>query len=226
MAKVLMIEDDLEITELLETYLLRYNIILDSVVKPSLAKEKLQDIKYDLILLDLGLPEIDGLDFCKELKSSHPDTPIIISTARADVADKVIAFENGADDYVAKPYEPRELVARIEALIRRYKKVINKEQKPKGPFFVDKNSMQIFKDGVPLKLTLAEYEIFSLLLEKSNQVVSREMIVHSTNSLRWDSSDRSIDVIISRIRQKINDNPKNPKYIRSVRGIGYKYIGE
>ena len=222
-----MVEDDLEITELLETYLLRYNIILDSITKPSDAKKKLKENKYDLILLDLGLPEIDGLDFCKELKNIYPNIPIIISTARADVADKVIAFDNGADDYVAKPYEPRELVARIEALIRRYKKINSNETKEqKGPFFVDKKSMQILKDGVPLKLTLAEYEIFSLLLEKKHQVVSREMIVNSTNSLRWDSSDRSIDVIISRIRQKINDNPKEPKYIRSVRGIGYKYIGD
>ena len=225
MSKVLMVEDDLEITELLELFLKQYNIDLISLINPSDALKLLKKEKFDLILLDLGLPQMDGLELCKIIKKEYPSTPVIISTARADVTDKVIAFDYGADDYIAKPYEPRELVARIEALIRRYKNFTIKEP-TNSPFRIDKESMQIYQNDKLLNLTLAEYEIFKLLLEKKDQVVSREMIVHSTNALRWDSSDRSIDVIISRIRSKIKDNPKEPKYIKSVRGIGYKYIGK
>ncbi len=223
MIKVLMIEDDPEITLLLEQYLPRYGMELFSVVLPSVAIEKLQVEHYDLVLLDLGLPEMDGLELCKMIKKTYPSLPVIISTARADVGDKVVAFDSGADDYVSKPYEPRELVARIQALVKRYSRFMERQERE--VFGIDSVSMQIYMDGEPLDLTLAEYEIFSLLLTKKHQVVSREFIVNSTNAIGWESSDRSIDVIISRIRHKIGDDPKNPSFIKSVRGVGYKYIG-
>ncbi len=223
MAKVLMVEDDPDITELLEEYLGRYGIELLSVSSPGLGLEKLQLERYDLMLIDLGLPEMDGLDLCRIVKERYPKLPIIISTARVDVSDKVAAFEIGADDYVAKPYEPRELVARIQALIKRYSRITSSAESPS--FSVDRVKMQIFHQGEPLDLTQAEYEIFALLLEKKGEVVSREYIANSTESLRWDSSDRSIDVIIGRIRHKISDDSRHPRYIKSVRGVGYKYIG-
>lgn len=223
MAKVLMVEDDPDITELLEEYLGRYGIELLSVSSPSVGLEKLQLERYDLMLIDLGLPEMDGLDLCRIVKERYPKLPIIISTARVDVSDKVAAFEIGADDYVAKPYEPRELVARIQALIKRYSRITSSAESPS--FSVDRVKMQIFHQGEPLDLTQAEYEIFALLLEKKGEVVSREYIANSTESLRWDSSDRSIDVIIGRIRHKISDDSRHPRYIKSVRGVGYKYIG-
>jgi len=224
MAKILMVEDDLEITMLLEQYLSRYDIEVLSVTSPSVALEKLQNESFDLILLDLGLPEMDGLELCKIFKRDYPSTPVIISTARADVSDKVVAFEIGADDYVAKPYEPRELVARIQALIKRYRQIVDTKQE-ESPFSVNSVAMQISQDGKIIDFTQAEYEIFALLLSKKHQVVSREYIVNSIDSIRWESSDRSIDVIISRIRQKIGDNPRNPKFIKSIRGVGYKYVG-
>jgi len=224
MAKVLMVEDDLEIIELLEEYLKGYNIDTLSVTLPSVALEKLEIESFDLILLDLGLPQMDGLELCKIIKERYPQIPIIISTARADVSDKVIAFEIGADDYIAKPYEPRELVARIQALIKRYQN-FNTISK-KSLFNIDRVKMVIEQNGKALDLTLAEYEIFTILLEKKHQVVSREFILNSIDSIKWDSSDRSIDVIVSRIRHKIGDTPKEPKFIKSVRGIGYKYIGD
>ena len=224
MAKVLMVEDDLEIIELLEVYLKGYNIDTLSVTLPSVALEKLEIESFDLILLDLGLPQMDGLELCKIIKERYPQIPIIISTARADVSDKVIAFEIGADDYIAKPYEPRELVARIQALIKRYQN-FNTISK-KSLFNIDRVKMVIEQNGKALDLTLAEYEIFTILLEKKHQVVSREFILNSIDSIKWDSSDRSIDVIVSRIRHKIGDTPKEPKFIKSVRGIGYKYIGD
>ncbi|HHD72971.1 MAG TPA: response regulator transcription factor, partial [Epsilonproteobacteria bacterium] len=210
MAKVLMVEDDPDITELLEEYLGRYGIELLSVSSPSVGLEKLQLERYDLMLIDLGLPEMDGLDLCRIVKERYPKLPIIISTARVDVSDKVAAFEIGADDYVAKPYEPRELVARIQALIKRYSRITSSAESPS--FSVDRVKMQIFHQGEPLDLTQAEYEIFALLLEKKCEVVSREYIANSTESLRWDSSDRSIDVIIGRIRHKISDDSRHPRY--------------
>ena len=223
MSHILMVEDDVEITALLEVYLSRYEIDVFSVALPSTALEKLKIEKYDLVLLDLGLPEMDGLALCRIIKERYPSLPIIISTARIDVSDKVVAFDAGADDYIAKPYEPRELVARIQAIIKRYTQFAS--PKSEEVFLIDKVKMLISKQGTALNLTLAEYEIFSLFLEKKHQVVSREFIVNSINALRWESSDRSIDVIVGRIRQKIGDNSKNPLYIKSIRGVGYKYIG-
>jgi two-component system OmpR family response regulator len=219
-----MVEDDLEITALLEQYLSRYGLELMSVSLPSVALEKLSIEQYDLVLLDLGLPQMDGLELCKQIKKAYPSLPIIISTARIDVSDKVIAFDAGADDYIAKPYEPRELVARIQAIIKRYRQFSTTSKE--DVFSIDKIKMQITKEGKVLDLTLAEYEIFALFLEKKHQAVSREFIINSVNAIRWESSDRSIDVIVGRIRQKIGDDTKNPIYIKSIRGVGYKYIGD
>jgi two-component system OmpR family response regulator len=220
-----MVEDDLEITQLLETYLKRYGLEMMSVTLPSVALEKLKIEQYDLVLLDLGLPEMDGLELCKLIKAEYPSLPVVISTARADVSDKVVAFDVGADDYIAKPYEPRELVARIQSILKRYSNFVTTNT-TKELFSVDKHKMQISKAGDVLDLTLAEYEIFALLLEQKYQVVSREYIVNSITSVSWGSNERSIDVIVSRIRSKIGDHPKHAIYIKSIRGVGYKYIGE
>jgi len=222
-SRILMVEDDTQITELLETYLGRYGLEVMSVDRPSVALDKLRTEQYDLALLDLGLPEMDGLELCKLLKEQYPQMPVIISTARHDVSDKVVAFEIGADDYIAKPYDPRELVARIQMILKRYSQLSNPEEG--SVFAVDAVKMQITQEGKVLDLTQAEYEIFALLLQKRHQVVSREFIANSIDAMRWESSDRSIDVIVSRIRHKIGDDPKNPRHIRSIRGVGYKYIG-
>ncbi len=224
MPRILMVEDDIQITELLEQYLFRYGIEVMSVERPSVALDKLLTEQYDLVLLDLGLPEMDGLELCRIIKKEHSELPVIISTARHDTSDKVVAFDIGADDYIAKPYDPRELVARIQAIIKRYEHITHKSAQ--SIFEVDSIKMQISMHGKVLDLTQAEYEIFSLLLKKKHQVVSREFIVGSIDAIKWESSDRSIDVIVSRIRHKIGDDPKEPKYIRSIRGVGYKYIGD
>jgi two-component system OmpR family response regulator len=171
MSNILMVEDDKEITNLLEQYLPKYNFNIFSVSRPSTALDKLKIEQYDLILLDLGLPEMDGLELCKIIKETYPNTPVVISTARGDVADKVIGLDSGADDYISKPYDPRELVARIQNIIRRYQQYesINNTQ---HELMLNESNMQILLKGKPLELTMAEYEILSFLIKKRQQIVS------------------------------------------------------
>jgi len=217
MINILMIEDDLEITELLSRFLEQYNMHINGVQTPSSALNLLKIDYYDLIILDLSLPEMDGLELCKQIRASY-DIPIIISTARGDLSDKVMGLELGADDYLPKPYEPRELVARIQTVLRRYKKV---ELTPHDENYqIDEDKMLIKKDQEILDLTLAEYEILSLFIKKRSIVISRDFIANNVNAIGWESSDRSIDVIISRIRQKIGSDQ-----IKTIRGVGYKFVG-
>jgi two-component system OmpR family response regulator len=221
MVEIIMLEDDEEITALLKQFLKKFNMNINSFTTPSSALNSLSIDKYDLMILDLSLPEQDGLEVCKKVRETS-DIPIIISTARGDLSDKVIGLELGADDYIPKPYEPRELVARINTILRRYK---NSATTTNKEFIIDEIKMQILKDSSVLDLTMAEYEILKILLNSPQSVISREYIANNVDSIKWDSSDRSIDVIISRIRHKIGDEPKNPKYIKSIRGVGYKFIG-
>ncbi len=221
MVEILMIEDDEEITLLLKQFLSSYGMNVTGFAKPSSALNSLEIDKYDLIILDLSLPEMDGLDVCKIIRKKY-NTPIIISTARGDLSDKVMGLELGADDYLPKPYEPRELVARVKSVLRRYANINNSNSE----FQINQEKMQILKNGEVLSLTQAEYEILKLFIEKREMVISREFIANNVEAINWDSSDRSIDVIVSRIRQKLDDDSKNPKYIKSIRGVGYKFLSQ
>ncbi len=222
MIKVLMIEDDLEIADLLTRYLEKYNITLKNYPSPMLGLNALEREKYQLIILDLTLPNMDGMEVCKIIRAKYK-TPIIISSARKDITDKVLGLESGADDYLPKPYDPRELVARIHSVLRRLTSVIQKDY---GEFSIHEEQMKICREGEKLNLTRAEYEIFKLLLESDSRIVTRETIVDQIDVIQFENSENTISVIISRLRQKIGDSSKQPKYIESVRGVGYRYIGE
>ena len=226
MIKILMIEDDLELAEILSEYLSQYDMDITVIDDPYLGISKLNLEKFDLLILDLTLPGIDGLEVCKEIRKNN-DVPIIISSARHDLTDKVNAFNFGADDYVPKPYNPQELLARIQSHIRRVQKNLttNKVDKvAQKDLAINEFEHIITLKGEPLTLTIAEYDILRYLIKKEGGAITREELIYNCSSINEDSSNKSIDVIIGRIRSKLGENPKEPKYIHAIRGVGYKLI--
>ena len=218
--KILLVEDDLQMQALIVDYLKDYGFIVTAFDNP---KDVLEDFKtnndYSIIILDLMLPFMDGFDLFNKLKEIK-NIPIIISTARGDIGNKIHGFEIGADDYLAKPYEPRELVLRIESILKR-----NSTKSFKiGDFTIDKDNRTVLIDDYAIDFTKIEFEIFIYLLENKNKISSREQILNAT-SLDFNTKNRTIDMHISNIRAKIGDDSKNPKYIKSVWGIGYKFVG-
>jgi len=219
---LIMIEDDVELAEILCNFLKRYNITVTNYDDPYLGISALSLIKYDLLILDLSLPGMDGLEICKEVRAKS-DIPIIISSARSDLEDKIVGLELGADDYLPKPYEPKELYARIISVLRRYKKSNSvSEESSSSTLILKEESHTIFFQGTPLTLTPAEYDVLTHLIKKNNCVVSRTELLNSALSLNEENESRSLDVLISRIRTKLGESSKEPKLIHSVRGIGYR----
>ncbi|WP_172199195.1 response regulator transcription factor [Campylobacter sp. RM16188] len=224
MVEILMIEDDFELAEILTEYLENYDIKVTTAEEPYIGLSTLNTGKFDLVILDLTLPGLDGLEVCKEIRKRH-DIPIIISSARHDITDKVNALDNGADDYLPKPYDPQELLARIKSHLRRQSVSVSQEKKiaPKDLVLNDFEHTITFK-GEALNLTAAEYDILKYLIKKEGGAITREELIYNCNSINEDSSNKSIDVIIGRIRAKLGENPKEPTYIHAIRGIGYKLI--
>ena len=220
-----MIEDDLELAEVLSLYLKQFNIEVVNFEEPFLALSSLKLQKFDLLILDLTLPGMDGLDVCKRVVDEF-NIPIIISSARSDISDKVTALKLGADDYLPKPYDPRELEVRIRTIIRRFNKSYEKEEPNiKKTFILDEEKKDITKDGISIKLTAAEFEILSLFIKREGFIVSRDDIFENSDILNSDyESSGSLAVIINRIRHKIEDNQKEPKYLQTIRGMGYKFV--
>ncbi|HRG61188.1 response regulator transcription factor [Aliarcobacter cryaerophilus] len=225
MIKIAMIEDDLELAEVLSLYLKQFNIEVVNFEEPFLALSSLKLQKFDLLILDLTLPGMDGLDVCKRVVDEF-NIPIIISSARSDISDKVTALKLGADDYLPKPYDPRELEVRIRTILRRFNKSYEKEEPNiKKTFILDEEKKDITKDGISIKLTAAEFEILSLFIKREGFIVSRDDIFENSDILNSDyESSGSLAVIINRIRHKIEDNQKEPKYLQTIRGMGYKFV--
>ena len=217
MINILMIEDDPEFAELLSEYLAQYDIKVTNFEDPYLGLSAGVK-KYDLLILDLTLPGMDGLEVCEEVVRKY-DMPVIISSARSDIQDKVDALDIGADDYLPKPYDPKEMYARIMSLLRRYSKSQNSElSTPKSDFEIKGDT--IYFKGEALSLTPAEFEVLSLLVKHQGITQSREQIINTSGTMSIDSQGKSLDVIISKIRTKLDDN----KRIQAVRGVGYKLV--
>lgn len=220
--KILLIEDDLEMQSLICDYLQNYDFEVQAYDKPKEALSHLKEspTQYKVIVLDLMLPQMDGFDVCKEIRSMSA-VHIIISSARNELSDKILGYGVGADDYLAKPYEPRELVLKINSFLRR-----NTQSKRKiGDFEIDETKMEVSLEGYTLDLTKIEFDILLLLLSNQGKVFSREVIFNAINGIGYNSKDRTVDMHISNLRAKIGDESKNPKYIKSVWGIGYKMVG-
>ena len=220
---VLLVEDNLELQNLISSFLKSYDYDCVVFSKPL---EALKDFEenhntYSIVILDLGLPGMDGFDLFKKLKEIK-NIPIIISTARDDIGNKIHGFELGADDYLSKPYEPRELVLRIDAALKRY---INDKEIKINDLTIDLDKKRVSLENQEIEFTKIESEIFFMFIENMNKVVSREDIVNQT-SLKKDTKNRTIDMHVSNIRFKINDDSKEAKYIKSVWGIGYKFTND
>jgi len=212
-----MIEDDPEFAELLSEYLEQFDIKVTNYEDPFLGLSAGVK-KYDLMILDLTLPGMDGLEVCEEVVRKY-DMPVIISSARSDISDKVKSFELGAYDYLPKPYDPKEMYARITSILKRIdKNQTTQNALPKSDFEIKGDT--IYFKGEALSLTPAEFEVLSLLVKHQGMTQSREQIINTSGTMSIDSQGKSLDVIISKIRSKLGDN----KRIQAVRGVGYKLV--
>ncbi len=217
MTNILMIEDDVEYAELLSNFLAKYNLKVTNYQDPYLGLSAGIE-KYDLLILDLTLPGMDGLEVCKEVVSKY-DIPIIISSARSDITDKVIGLQLGADDYLPKPYDPQEMYARIMSLLRRYKKIKEHAEPTAYALMLDSNEEDVLLNGKRIDLTPAEFVLIKLLIKNRNMTVSKEQVLYESQVLE-SSSDGSLAVILNRLRKKLGPEVN----IKTVRGVGYKLL--
>jgi len=217
--KILIIEDDPELALILTNYLTKYDMEVIGAEDPYIGLSLLTQHSFDLIILDLTLPGMDGLEVIPKIREIS-NIPIIISSARDDITDKVIGLERGADDYMPKPYDPRELVTRIKTILRRTH-IVEDKKKEDEIFIADIKAHTIsFKDHF-LDLTAAEYDILAMLIQHKNGSVSREQLLYESEHIDDDSSIKNIDVMISRIRQKLGKIDPDNVYIKPIRGVGY-----
>ncbi|MBZ0157035.1 MAG: response regulator transcription factor [Alphaproteobacteria bacterium] len=222
--RILVVEDEKKISDIIKSYLERDGF---TVTVAGTGEEALHRIKdgFDLIILDLMLPDIEGESICSSLRE-FSDIPLIMLTAKSSEDDRIKGLGLGADDYVVKPFSPRELVARVKAQLRRTKRDEKKILSFNGGLLkIDTLSMTVRKAGTPLPLTATEFRILLLLAEKPQIVFSRLQIVNAVQGYDFEGYDRVIDAHIKNIRHKIEDNPQKPVFLKTVYGAGYKFIG-
>ena len=214
---ILVIDDDDKIRELLKQYLKNNNFIISTAINATDAEEKLKIFKFDMAIIDIMMPGKDGLQLTKEIRENI-DLPIILLTAKGEAEDRIKGLEIGAEDYLAKPFEPKELLLRISNIIRRIKKNKNTIDLIKiGKVFINVHKMVIQKDKKIIKINTSEKTLLENMINSAGKTFSREEISRITNLTK----ERSIDVLVTRIRKKIEPDPKNPKYLQTVRGSGY-----
>ncbi len=225
-SRLLLIDDDSRLTDMVGDYLRRNGLEVDTAATLAAGRDKLKQGSYDALLLDLMLPDGDGLDMTRELRSQARTRrlPLLMLTARGEPMDRIVGLEIGADDYLPKPFEPRELLARVKALLRR----AAPDQQPDdillfGRLEIDLGARQARLGGAPCDLTSHQFELLSVLAQSPGRVLSRDQIMDALKGHPLEAFDRSIDVHISRIRSVIEDDPKVPRRVLTVRGAGYVF---
>jgi DNA-binding response OmpR family regulator len=223
--RVLVVEDDPRLAEMLSEYLGQAGFRITVATAGAAALRRLAaEASYDAVVLDLMLPDMDGLDVCREIRT-RSDTPVLMLTARGDAIDRIIGLELGADDYLPKPFEPRELVARLRAILRR-RAPAGAEAEPLlhfGRLDIDAAARAVLVDGVRCELTSYQFELLLVLAQNAGRVLSREALMDKVKGEHLEPFDRSIDVHVSRIRAAIEDDPKKPRRLITVRGAGYVF---
>lgn len=236
MIRALLVDDDKDLARLLREYLTSHDVALvhveDGPSGISALAASGPSEAFDVVLLDVMLPGIDGFEVCKRIRASY-DVPIVMLTARGDDADRIVGLEIGADDYVPKPFNPRELLARMRAVLRRARPAASTATPDKivvGPIEVDASARVVRRNGEEISLTSYEFRVLLVLARRVSETVTREELAAevrdpthaSAKSQHYDPSvDRSLDVHVSRLRQKLEDDPKDPRLIKTVRGVGY-----
>jgi DNA-binding response OmpR family regulator len=226
MKTVLIIDDDKKLGRLLTDYLAKFSLKGVNAAHPDEAIRFLRRELPDIVILDVMLPDKDGFEMCREIRRDYA-VPIIMLTARGEVADRVLGLELGADDYLPKPFEPRELVARIQSVLRRGSGGgVAPDRLRHGNLELDFRRREALVGGKSIDLTAMEFEVLALFARSPGKVMDRDFILDRTKGMEWEPYNRSIDVLISRLRQKLGDDPRKPAFLKTVRGAGYMYIGD
>ena len=225
--KILVVEDEAPIREMIVFHLSRAGYETLEAADCRTARELLADERPDLALVDWMLPDMSGLELTRQLKrdKDNDDIAIIMLTARGEIADRVMGLELGADDYMAKPFEPRELVARIETIMRRSQQSRTGKVLVYDGLRLEPETRRVELDGDPVELTTMEFELLQDLMLSRGRVMSRDRLIEKLRGYDADVFDRSIDMLVSRLREKLHDDPRNPRFIRTVRRSGYQFVG-
>ena len=227
--KILMVDDDVRMRELLQRYLTEQGFNIKTVADAKEMDAALAVDSVDLLVLDLMLPGEDGLAICRRLRANNVSTPVIMLTARGDEVDRIIGLEMGADDYLPKPFNPRELLARINAVLRRHEHSPESENTGKetfsfGDFVFDPSTRSLSKNGMQITITSGEFALLKVFTEHPRQPLSRDRLMQLARGRELDVFDRSIDVQVSRLRRIVEPDPTHPRYLQTMWGFGYVFI--
>ncbi|AMY04572.1 DNA-binding response regulator [Staphylococcus condimenti] len=227
--KILVVDDEQSIVTLLKYNLETAGYIVEVAYDGEEALQKLDAVQPDLVVLDVMLPKLDGIEVCKTIRSDKNLVPILMLTAKDDEFDRVLGLELGADDYMTKPFSPREVVARVKAILRRSQQVQNVKEDENdnedviiGSIKIRPEYFEVYKNNELLELTPKEFELLLYLIERQGRVITREHMLNSVWNYEFTGDSRIVDVHISHLRDKLEENPKQPKLIKTVRGLGYK----
>lgn len=227
--KILVVDDEQSIVTLLKYNLEIAGYLVEVAYDGEEALQKLNAVQPDLVVLDVMLPKLDGIEVCKTIRSDRNLVPILMLTAKDDEFDRVLGLELGADDYMTKPFSPREVVARVKAILRRSKQVHSQKEEETdsedviiGSIKIRPEYFEVYKNNELLELTPKEFELLLYLIERQGRVITREHMLNSVWNYEFTGDSRIVDVHISHLRDKLEENPKQPKLIKTVRGLGYK----